>query len=154
MKRRKSKGAALVEFMLVVPVIIVIWMGLYKLNSLYVIKQKMAVSARYGAWLDRSGVSGSLLEPKVLEGLTTCKLIKVQNCSIIGLTKDIKPIYRDKEGELTIHYLADNIPAPAPLMLEEKYSIGHNAWVTAPKKDRNLDMLKDKAKPRWQDIFF
>ncbi|MFH1074852.1 MAG: hypothetical protein V1752_07175, partial [Candidatus Firestonebacteria bacterium] len=89
-----------------------------------------------------------------LEELTTCKLIKVQNCSIIGLSKAIKPIYRDKEGELTINYFADNIPVPAPLMMEEKYSIGHNAWVTAPKKDRNLDLLKDKAKPRWQDIFF
>jgi len=154
LKRRKSKGAALVEFMLVVPVIILLWTGLYKLNSLYVIKQKLAVSARCGSWLDRDGVSGSLLEPRMMEDLSTCKLIKLQNCTIVGLTKAIKPIYRDKASELTVRYLADNVPAPAPLFLEEKFSLGHNSWIVGPKRNKNLDILKDKTKPKWQDIFF
>jgi len=154
LSRKKSKGAALVEFVLLVPVVILIWVGLFKLNSLYVIKQKTAVAVRYGAWLDRAGVSGALLEARLREELSTCKLIKNQNCIITGLTKDIKPIYRDKEGELTIRYKTDPSPGFATLLLKEKFSIGHNSWITSPKKDRKLDMLKDKTNPKWQDIFF
>ena len=154
MSGKKSKGAALVEFVLVVPVVLALWAGLYKLNSLYVIKQKTAVAARYGAWLDRAGVSGALLEARLREELSTCKLINTQNCIITGLTKDIKPIYRDKEGELAIRYKTDKTPGFEPLLLEEKFSIGHNSWITSPKKDRKLDMLKDKTNPKWQDIFF
>jgi len=152
--RKKSKGAALVEFILIIPVMLLLWLGVYKLNSLFVIKQKLAVSARYGAWLDRQGVSGSLLEARLREDISACRLIKPQNCNISGLTKDIKPIYRDKEGEVSIRYLADDISAPASFFLEEKFSIGHNSWITAPKRDRKLDTLKDKTNPKWQDIFF
>lgn len=154
MKRRKRKGASLVEFVLVVPVLIAVWAGLYKLNSLYAIKQEMAVSVRYGAWLNKKGVSGALLQQKVMEQITSLKLVKPQNCSILGLTQDIKPIYRDKEGVLTLRYLADNIPTPSPLVMEEKYSVGHDSWVTVPKKNKKLDTLKDKTNPTWQDIFF
>ena len=152
--RRKNKGAALVEFILIIPVLLILWLGLYKLNSLYVIKQKMAVAARYGAWTNRDIMEGARVEEEMLKDLSRSSLVKTENCAILGLSKEIKPIYRDIESVVGVKYRTDILYFPAPLLMEETFSLGHNSWMAAPKKKRALDLLKDKTKPKWQDIFF
>lgn len=152
--KRKSKGAALTEFILIIPVLLILWTGLYKLNSLFVIKQNMAVTARYGSWLN-SGVTEKVwIEGEMLKEISRSSLIKPQNCILLGLSKEIKPIYRDTEAVVGLRYAADNMYLPSPLIIEEFFSLGHDSWMTAPEKKRDMDLLKDKAKPKWQDIFF
>ncbi len=152
--RRKKKGSALIEFVLVLPVLLALWIGLYKLNSLFVIKQKLAVAARYGSWLNRDGTEKLRIEKELKAELSRAALLKSENCIITGLSKEIRPIYRDTESVVGLKYRIDNIYSKTPLILEETFSLSHNSWATPAGKKRNLDPLKDKETPKWQDIFF
>ena len=152
--KRKSKGSALLEFILIIPVLLAVWAGLYKLNSLFVIKQKMAVSARYGSWINKNGLEGAGVEREMLKELSRSRLIKPEKCAFFGFSREVKPFYRDLEPVSGVRYSFEFPYFKTPLLLEEAFTLGHNSWITAPKKKRDLNILKEEARPKWQDIFF
>ena len=148
MKRKtgKHKGAALIEFLLIIPVLISLWVGLYKLNSLYVIKQNMTISARYGAFANDAAVT-----LKIREQMFSCRLIDGK-CLLVEIgAKVVKPIYRSDEETVALIYTYPFTPGLPSLVMREEYGLNSNAWRVGSKRKKKLPDLEEGTK--WQDIF-
>ncbi|MFH1825124.1 MAG: TadE family protein [Candidatus Firestonebacteria bacterium] len=125
----KNRGQALVEFVMMVPILLIFWIGFVNLSSMYVVKQKLAVASRYGAWLAKEDIPDELVKAEMTEYLSKNKFINPALLSIDSGIEKIRVFYKTTQSGITASYYFYLFPEYfPPYEIKEKFVISGDSW--------------------------
>ena len=117
------------EFIIIVPILLIFWIGITSLAGMYAAKQKMAGAARYGAWLAKNEIPDELVKAKMSEYLLKNKFLRGGVINVEIKEEDIKLYYRVSQYVVKVTYayrlFPDYFP---PYLLTEKCIMNRDSW--------------------------
>lgn len=141
-----KKGNALVEFIIVIPVIIILWIGIVNLSSIYLIKQRLAIASRYGAWLVKDGISEEYARSGINEYLAKTSFLNMNSVKINTAKEKLPIFYMPIQDVVEIEYRHELLPSYFPAVkLKEKCAITGGSWRIKDAFGRK-EYYKDKIK--------
>ena len=126
---KRSTGQALVEFVIIMPILIIFWIGYMNLSSMYVLKQKFAVATRYGAWLAKDDIPCEVAKIKMTEYISKSKFVDLSKALVDVKPAGISVFYKTFQNEATVDYYFHVYPQYfPPYLLREKFALSAGAW--------------------------
>jgi len=96
---------------------------------MYVVKQKLSVAVRYGAWLAKEDMPDELIKLRMTEYLSKNKFINPTLLSIDSRVKRIIIFYKTTQRCVTSSYRFHLFPKYfPPYEIKEKFVISGNSW--------------------------
>ena len=101
----------MIEFVLVLPVITLLWGGIYFFGKCYLAKQRIEVAVRYGTWLSRTGVGSEQVSEKI-RGMFCRNMPELDESGIVEIdttTPDVDNYYRATDCRVEIRYRLNSV---------------------------------------------
>jgi len=122
----RIKGSALVEFVLCVPVLLVLWLALFRIGAVYAVKQRLCLGARYAAWTD----SGSSADPAVrarVSSVCASQFLDPAKLSATGGLKSLKLYFLSNETAVELSYPVE-LPVTGVFAVSEGFTLSCSTW--------------------------
>jgi len=122
----KRKGSALVEFVLCVPVLLVIWLALFRIGAVYAVKQRLCLGARYAAWTD-GGISADPAAQARLSSACASQFIDPAKLAAAGKLQSLKLYFLSNENTVELSYPVE-LPVTGVFAVYECFTLAGNSW--------------------------
>lgn len=125
----KNNGQALVEFVIIIPILLIFWIGFVNLSAMYVVKQKLCIACRYGAWIAKEDIPDELVKIRMTEYLSKNRFVNPALLSIDSGVEKIRIFYKTTQSGIAASYHFYLFPKYfPPYEIKEKFVIGGNSW--------------------------
>jgi len=115
-----------VEFVLVVPVLLVFWLALFRIGAVYAVKQRLCLGARYEAWTD-SAVSTDPAAQRRLSQVCSSQFIDPAKLSAAGKIQSLKLYFMSNENAIELSYPVE-LPVTGVFAVHECFTLAGNSW--------------------------
>jgi len=122
----KGKGSALVEFVLCVPVLLLLWTALWHIGSFYAVKQRLAVAARYAAWTDACSAVDPSGQAR-LRAASASQFLAPSKLLAGGEVRRLKLYFLSDEKAVELGYPVE-LPGAGAFSVREHYTLSGNSW--------------------------
>ena len=122
----KSRGSALVEFVVCVPVLFVIWTALWQIGSVYAVKQRLCVAARYAAWTDACSPSDPAGQAR-LRAAGASQFLDPMKLTATGEVRRLKLYFLSAEQAVELCYPVE-LPGTGMIAARESFTLSGNSW--------------------------
>ena len=114
------------EFVLCVPVLLVIWLALFRIGAVYAVKQRLCLGARYAAWTG-GGISADPDEQVRLGSACASQFIDPAKLAAAGGLQSLKLYFLSNENSVELSYPAE-LPVNGVIAVSESFTLGGNSW--------------------------
>ena len=122
-----EKGAALIEFLVTVGILILLWTALYNFASIYAVKQRLSVGVRYTAWIAKDK-GNELASGLATKHYTDRTFVKRETTLITVRDEGLTVIYKTGQAVAEAHNTAKTLPGAPLVLVKEKYCLSGDSW--------------------------